>query len=226
MHGTGGGWMMTGEGANPATFGLVVRHSLDRKVCNTLNVCCILRDHAERLVPVFLDALEQAGRQRGASSKLHVHPSAERHVPADWFQRLVAIERAEGDVMEPQAELLDDAGLSREWEWEGSPEVTLVVIDSVDDGVSLFNRQSPRLVASLISDDNVEQQAFYEQVDAPFVGNGFTRWVDGQFALLRPELGLSNWANGRLFSRSGVLSGDSVFTVRTRMIQDDPDLHR
>ena len=111
-------------------------------------------------------------------------------------------------------------------EWEGSPEVTLVVIDSVDDGVSLFNRQSPRLVASLISDDNVEQQAFYEQVDAPFVGNGFTRWVDGQFALLRPELGLSNWANGRLFSRSGVLSGDSVFTVRTRMIQDDPDLHR
>ena len=226
LHGTGGGWMMTGEHANAATFGLVVRHSLDRKVCNTLNVCCVLRDHAERLVPVFLDALEQAGRQRGASSKLHVHSSAVPHVPAEWFQRFVAIERAEGDVMEPQAELLDDAGLSREWEWEGSPEVTLVVIDSVDDGVSLFNRHSPRLVASLISDDIVEQQAFYEQVDAPFVGNGFTRWVDGQFALLRPELGLSNWANGRLFSRSGVLSGDSVFTVRTRMIQDDPDLHR
>jgi glutamate-5-semialdehyde dehydrogenase len=96
----------------------------------------------------------------------------------------------------------------------------------VAEAITLFNAHSPRLVASLISDDASEQQTFYDQIDAPFVGNGFTRWVDGQFALLRPELGLSNWANGRLFSRSGVLSGDSVFTVRTRMFQTDPDLHR
>ncbi|MDE0231792.1 MAG: hypothetical protein OXN93_05865 [bacterium] len=50
--------------------------------------------------------------------------------------------------------------------------------------------------------------------------------MDGQFALNRPELGLSNWEGGRLFGRGGVLSGDSVYTIRTRMIQDDPDLHR
>ena len=53
-----------------------------------------------------------------------------------------------------------------------------------------------------------------------------TRWVDGQYAFNRPELGLSNWEHGRLLARGGVLSGDSVFTVRTRMRQDDPNLHR
>jgi glutamate-5-semialdehyde dehydrogenase len=58
------------------------------------------------------------------------------------------------------------------------------------------------------------------------VGDGFTRWVDGQFALLRPELGLSNWQNGRLFARSGILSGDSGYSVRLRAHQSDPSLRR
>ncbi len=58
------------------------------------------------------------------------------------------------------------------------------------------------------------------------MGNGFTRWVDGQFALGTPELGLSNWQDGRLFARSGVLSGDGVFTVKMRAWQLDPDLTR
>jgi glutamate-5-semialdehyde dehydrogenase len=62
--------------------------------------------------------------------------------------------------------------------------------------------------------------------NAPFVGDGFTRWVDGQFALNRPELGLSNWEFGRLFGRGGVLSGESAFTVRLRAIQEDIDLAR
>ena len=71
-----------------------------------------------------------------------------------------------------------------------------------------------------------EQERFWAAIDAPFVGDGFTRWVDGQFAFDRPELGLSNWQHGRLFARGGVLSGDSVYTVRTRAFQTDPDLHR
>ena len=58
------------------------------------------------------------------------------------------------------------------------------------------------------------------------MGDGFTRWVDGQYALNRPELGLSNWENGRLFARSAVLSGDSVFTIRSRARQADPHLDR
>jgi hypothetical protein len=47
-------------------------------------------------------------------------------------------------------------------------------------------------------------------VNAPFVGNGFTRWVDGQYALRTPELGLSSWQHGRLFARGGVLGGRAV----------------
>ena len=40
------------------------------------------------------------------------------------------------------------------------------------------------------------------------------------------SLGLSNWQFGRLFGRGGVLSGDSVFTIRTRVVQSDPDIGR
>ncbi len=43
LHGTGGAWMVTGAGASADTLGRAVRHSLDRKVCNTLNVVAVLR---------------------------------------------------------------------------------------------------------------------------------------------------------------------------------------
>jgi glutamate-5-semialdehyde dehydrogenase len=195
-------------------------------VCNTLNVCCIVNDRAHELIPRFLAALEAAGERREAPSKLHVVRGTEDHVPTVWFERTVDVQRAEGPVAEPQAELLDVDALGREWEWEGSPEVTLVVIEDVEAAVDLFNRHSPRLVGTLVSDDPTEQELFWSRLDAPFVGDGFTRWVDGQYALGRPELGLSNWQHGRLLARSGVLSGDSVFTVRTRAYQQDPDLHR
>ena len=120
----------------------------------------------------------------------------------------------------------DAARLGHEWEWDDSPEYWLVELDSVAEAVDLFNMYSPRFSASLISDDSDEQEWFYASVDAPFVGNGFTRWVDGQFALEQPELGLSNWQAGRLFARGGVLSGDSVYTVRLRAEVRDHSMHR
>jgi glutamate-5-semialdehyde dehydrogenase len=95
--------------------------------------------------------------------------------------------------------------------------VTAVVVDSIEEALSLFNAQSPKFVATLLSSEREEAERFYRSVDAPFVGDGFTRWVDGQFALRKPELGLSNWENGRLFGRGGILTGESVFTVRTRV---------
>lgn len=129
-------------------------------------------------------------------------------------------------MSEPGCSSIDEAELGTEWEWEDSPEVSLCIVGSIDDAAMLFNTHSPHFVASLISDDAHEQDRFFEIVDAPFVGNGFTRWVDGQYALGAPELGLSNWQFGRLFGRGGVLSGDSVFTVRLRVHQSDPDVHR
>ena len=226
LHGTGGGWLVAGNAARASDFEAAVRWSLDRKVCNSLNVCVIPAARAGELVPAFMRAVEAAGTARNTVTKLHVASSAQAYVDQAMFEQKVPIRRAGGDVVEALAELIDDDELGTEWEWEDSPEVSIVVTDDLAAAVALCNRHSPRLVASLISDDADEQEQFWKTVDAPFVGNGFTRWVDGQFALGKPELGLSNWQHGRLFARSAVLSGDSVFTVRTRTIQSDPNLRR
>ena len=105
-------------------------------------------------------------------------------------------------------------------------EVVPAIVRDVDHAVDLFNTLSPRFAASLISTDADRVDRFFDEIDSPFVGDGFTRWVDGQFALNKPELGLSNWQFGRLFGRGGVLSGDSVYTVRSRATQYDEDLRR
>lgn len=226
LHGTGGAWMVVDHDADAERFGACVENSLDRKVCNTLNVCCIHHQRADDLAPVFLAALERAGARRGHGCKLHVTEQAARYLPPGWLDAVTRVRRAEGDVEEPRAELVAEDQLGREWEWEDTPEVSLAVVGSVEEAVDLFNRYSPQFDISLISRDTATHDRFYNAVNAPFVGDGFTRWVDGQYALNRPELGLSNWENGRLFSRSGILSGDGVFTVRARARQTDPGLRR
>jgi len=225
LHGTGGAWMVAAETADPDRFFAAAYHSLDRKVCNTLNVCCIVRDRAAALVPVFLDALIQAG-QRRKGWKLHVSEADLDLLPAAIRHARGVVVRADGACEEPLVEPLADADLGREWEWEETPEVTLKIVASVDEAVALFNALSPRFAASLIAEDPAAQARFDAMIDAPFTGDGFTRWVDGQYALNRPELGLSNWEHGRLFARGGVLAGDGVFTVRSRVRQADLDLDR
>ena len=225
LHGTGGAWIVAASDADIEVFRQAVFHSLDRKVCNTLNTCCIVADRADDLIPAFLEEIARAGDRRGATTKLHVIADQVDRLPSSWFDD-VTIDRAEGQVMEPQTSTLESSDLGHEWEWENSPELTLAVVDSVDDAVALFNDLSPRFAASLISGDEAAHRRFFETIDAPFVGNGFTRWVDGQYALDRPELGLSNWEFGRLFGRGGVLSGDSVYTVRSRVTQTDPAIGR
>ena len=226
LHGTGGAWLVADATADAARFEAVVEASLDRKVCNTLNVCCIVTERAGELVPLFLAALERAGQSRGHGCKLHVLEGGQTLLPPGWLDRTARIRRAEGDVEEVRAEVLPEEQLGHEWEWEETPEVSLAVVGSVQEAIALFNRYSPQFDASLISQDPAAHDAFYAAINAPFVGDGFTRWVDGQYALNRPELGLSNWEHGRLFARSGILSGDGVFTVRSRVHQSDPKLRR
>jgi glutamate-5-semialdehyde dehydrogenase len=225
LHGTGGAWIVAAADADADHLSSAVYESLDRKVCNTLNTCCIVESRAVDLIPVFLEALDRAGARRSATSKLHIAAEDADRIPTEWFTEAV-IGRAEGPVEEPRAVPISVSDLGMEWEWEDSPEVTLKIVPDVASAVKLFNELSPRFVASLISQSPEEHKRFWDEIDSPFVGNGFTRWVDGQFALDRPELGLSNWQHGRLFGRGGVLSGDSVFTIRTRAIQDDPTIGR
>ena len=107
LHGTGGAWIVAGESADAAVFAAAVENSLDRKVCNTLNTCCIPQARAIDLVPAFLDALTAAGGRRSCNPKLHVTASARSHIPNEWF-REVEISRAEGSVVEPMAEDIAD----------------------------------------------------------------------------------------------------------------------
>ncbi len=197
LHGTGGAWMVVAPGADPEHLGLAVRHSLDRKVCNTLNVCCVVRSGIAESMPVVIEAAGSAATARDGRLVVHAVPSAQPFAG-------------------PTAIAQDLESIGTEWEWENDPEITLVVVDDIAEAVDLFNRYSPRFAASLIGGTATDHQRFYDSIDAPFVGDGFTRWVDGQFAFVQPELGLSNWQAGRLFARGGVLSGDSVHTIRTR----------
>jgi glutamate-5-semialdehyde dehydrogenase len=233
LHGTGGAWMLVTARADAARLHATVRASLDRKVCNTLNVCCIVRERAKELVPVVLAALEEAADARGSEAKLHVlmRDATERDALTEligpgWFDRTVAVSRAEGPVPEVRAETIGLEGLATEWEWEDSPEMTLALVDDLDEAIGLCNAHSPRFIVSVLSDDAADHDHAWRTLEVPFVGDGFTRWVDGQYALLTPELGLSNWQGGRLFGRGGILTGDAIATVRTRMRQTDPGLAR
>ncbi|HXI17887.1 MAG TPA: aldehyde dehydrogenase family protein, partial [Chloroflexota bacterium] len=202
LHGTGGAWIVASETALESDLELAVYNSLDSKKCNTLNTLCLVESIAERLVPVALAGIRRRSEQLGYAYKLHVTARARAYVPASLYSQHEIVQRASGDVREPIAEPIAEDGLGIEWEWEGTPEVTLHVVSNVASAIELFNQQSPHFVASLISQDQAEHDRFFRAVDAPFVGNGFTRWVDGQVALRRPELGLASWQVGRLFARS------------------------
>ena len=226
LHGTGGAWLIVDETADTGRFYDSIKNSLDRKVCNTLNVCCILQSRAEQLVPVLLEALSSAGAARGVGVKLHATDRAFKHLPEAWRTGRGPVHRADGEHDELITEPIEREDLGREWEWETTPEISLEIVDDLADAIDLFNRLSPRFIASVIADDPAVHERAFSALDAAFVGDGFTRWVDGQYAFHRPELGLANWQDGRLFARGGVLGGDGVFTLKTRMRQEQEGLRR
>lgn len=215
LHGTGGGWMFASEATDGARLERAVARSLDRKVCNTLNTLCIPAARAGALLPRFVAGLKQA-LEAGNRPLASVHVALEDGC-ADAFGDLRGLlDQALGARHTATVQALPVDQLGTEWEWDATPELSVVLVHSLDSAVDLFNRLSPRLVATLVSDDESEHRRFWQRVEAPFVGDALTRWVDGAFALRKPELGISGWGDGRLFGRAGILCGDDVFTVRTR----------
>lgn len=225
-HGTGGAWMVADTSADPDRLKAAVRHSLDRKVCNTLNVAVITADRAAELIPVLMEAADQAAAVRGGRARLHIASGSEHWLPADAFTTTIEVKRAEGAVFEPRATVIPVDQLGTEWEWEDTPEISILVVDDLAEAAGLFNAHSPHFVASLIAEHPAAHKRFRALVDAPFVGDGFTRWVDGQYALNQPELGLSNWERGRLLGRGGVLTGADLTTRRLVAHHDNPQQHR
>lgn len=225
-HGTGGAWLIATGTADLQRLSAAIVHSLDRKVCNTLNVVVVPRAHADTLMPVVIDALSDAAVRRDSVPKLHVVGDAAKYVPDDWFDAPVAVVRADGTHQETRAEQNDLAVLATEWEWEDAPEMSVVLCDDLAQGISLFNTYAPRFVLSVISNDEDDHVLAFQTAEAPYVGDGFTRWVDGQYALGVPELGLSNWERGRLLARGGILTGEGITTLRYRVRQHDPQVSR
>ena len=216
LHGTGGAWSIVGQTADALDLAQVISHSLDRKVCNTLNVCCVPLDRHDLLLAVLNGAVLAA---KGREAKLVVHAIG-------TFTSQVLREMYSSSFLFDLIEHDDDEVLATEWEWDAHPEFSLRLVSDLDEAIELFNAFSPHFVLSMISSDQTEIDRAYRSTESAFFGNGFTRWVDGQYALNRPELGLSNWQGGRLFARGGILSGDGVFTTRYVMKQSDPHQHR
>jgi glutamate-5-semialdehyde dehydrogenase len=210
LHGTGGAWLVVGTHIPEARLTSAIVHSLDRKVCNTLNTIVVLEDNKAEALRVVTDSLASVAERRSGCVVVHAPES-------------IVAEMGDRGGLEIRTDPVDPG---EEWEWDDVPEVTVIVSQSIADAVSTFNRQSPRFIISVLSDDDAEVARAWETSESPFFGDGFTRWVDGQFALERPELGLANWQFGRLLGRGGVLSGDAVHSVRLRVRQSNPDLHR
>ena len=213
LHGTGGAWMIVGD-ADESRLKLVIENSLDRKVCNTLNVICVMRQNALEQIPIVVRAALDAAKKRNTLPVVHGVDDAE-----------VILRNAFAEIDTCVASA-DKASLGKEYEWENAPEFAVVLVDDIEEATQLFNTYSPQFIVSVVSRSTDDVKKVWEMCNAPFVGDGFTRWVDGQFALLRPELGLSNWQQGRLFARPGVLSGDSAYSVRLRVQQFNDNLHR
>lgn len=210
LHGTGGAWLVSGTRMPESRLRSAIVHSLDRKVCNTLNTIVALKPNSAEALAVIGGALSEVAVKRGGSVIVHAQDAAMKAMKA--FDGL--------DVRDERVDW------GQEWEWDEVPEVTVMVAESMADAIAKFNQHSPRFVLSILSDDEGEVAWAWENSESPFFGDGFTRWVDGQFALERPELGLANWQYGRLLGRGGVLSGDAVHSIRLRVRQTNPDLHR
>src|SRR5690606_12275717 len=111
-----------------------------------------VKERAEELVPRLLAAADEAAVARGGvdapQARVHVVSGSEKWVPAADFEQIIEVQRAEGVVTEPRATLFPEQQLGDEWEWENTPELTVVVVDSVEQAVELFNRYSPQFVTS------------------------------------------------------------------------------
>ena len=71
-------------------------HSLDRKVCNTVNVCCIVRERAAELVPAFVEAASGGGGQRQQDARIHATATALAFVPDADRSATARVARADG----------------------------------------------------------------------------------------------------------------------------------
>jgi glutamate-5-semialdehyde dehydrogenase len=230
LHGTGGAWMVAGRAACVARRRCRRRSSTRSTArCATRSTwwCCAARPHTNwhRSCSTALDEPRQPLRTTFGSTARRRGQRGRTCRPSGSTGRPIVRAGGTADRTGRVDTRRDDA-----WPSSGngntSPEMSLVVVDSsrrpsacaTGTAPGSWRRSSPRTRPNSTGSTRA--------VDAPFVGNGFTRWVDGQYALNAPELGLSNWQFGRMLGRGAILSGDSVHTVRYRATITDHSVDR
>ena len=122
LHGTGGAWSLVGQTADAQDIAHVISHSLERKVCNTLNVCCVPLDRHDLLLSVLNGAVLAA---KARQAKLIVHA-------AGPFSSQVLREMYSSTFLFDLVEHEDDDVLATEWEWDNHPEFTLRLVSDLD----------------------------------------------------------------------------------------------
>ena len=141
--------MIVGE-CDPVRLSGLVEHSLDRKVCNTLNTVCVRAETAARDIAAIREGAGRAASRRGCEARFHLVGAAADHFGPE--APMIAVTRAAGRSSEPQWTAAADEFLGHEHEWEVNPEVTIVVVRDTHHAVDLFNLHSPRFVVSVCSD--------------------------------------------------------------------------
>ena len=136
LHGTGGAWMVVAADADPGDVVDAGRPALARPQGV---------QHAQRVL---------RRRASAAADSCRSWSPAPRRLPRHGRTAPVLhATRERVAVPRRRARPLDEDDLGTEWEWDDAPELSLVVVDDVDEAVQLFNRHSPRFAASLVGGD-------------------------------------------------------------------------
>jgi glutamate-5-semialdehyde dehydrogenase len=132
-------------------------------VCNALETLLVHADAAERLLPPVLAKLEASGVTVHGDDRVRaLHPSALPTTDEDWATEHMSLDLSVG------------------------------VVDSLDDALAHIRRYSTRHTESIVTNDLGNAERFLEEVDAAAVMvNASTRFTDGAEFGFGAEVGIS-----------------------------------
>jgi glutamate-5-semialdehyde dehydrogenase len=205
LHGTGGAWIVGRRRACDPDALPPPSCTPSTARCATPSTSVRSRGAGRRAGPGVpgRDCAAPSGASRQASPRLHVVAGSEAFVPAEWFHTTVSIDRADGTSDEPMRHACRRVGPGGR-----------VGVGGRAGGHARRGRR-PRRTASSSATATAPLRRLARQRPTraehdgstsgrrPVRRDGFTRWVDGQYALDKPELGLSNWQHGRMLGRGG-----------------------
>ena len=151
LHGTGGAWMIVGDSADTDDLTSHVLHSLDRKVCNTLNVVAMTNHTSVRNIQAVLSGISLSASRRDTQAIVHVSKASQHRL---------------GSCVIPEnldLRWVDNIDYAHEYEWENEPELALYFGSDIHDCVTAFNAHSPQFVVSCLSQDQTDHDLVWRE---------------------------------------------------------------